>query len=333
LSGWERRQRRKTFVSHFNSESAPEVNKVLDDMDLTTPPRTPDPEDEEEDDQSWGKWTGISEEWNEEVEQQKNAKERARHVEHYERCIKKGDPSYEALEEKANNAKARLLQSSFGKARLLQSKHNWQAAKNLGACVAKASVPCPKPPPKARPCPKPTCKAPTTVYQRLTGIKPPPPCPPDSVLLNKTHLHPPPPAAGETKAGMSIDEAFECCMDQFHAQADKGPDAHRDDEYLEEELKRMKCEKLTHSLSAAERHLREAVSEVFSAGTCKLRTSAKHNLTEKKLIYRQVHVRCGTWGLRQNGYETTQLLRTKLQAAALVYMEGIVEDEEGSDMD
>ena len=321
-------------MSHFNSESAPEVNKVLDDMDLTTPPRTPDPEDEEEDDQSWGKWTGISEEWNEEVEQQKNAKERARHVEHYERCIKKGDPSYEALEEKANNAKARLLQSSFGKAaRLLQSKHNWQAAKNLGACVAKASVPCPKPPPKARPCPKATCKAPTTVYQRLTGIKPPPPCPPDSVLLNKTHLHPPPPAAGETKAGMSIDEAFECCMDQFHAQADKGPDAHRDDEYLEEELKRMKCEKLTHSLSAAERHLREAVSEVFSADTCKLLTSAKHNLNEKKLIYRQVHVRCGTWGLLQNGYETTEILRTKLQSAALVYMTGIVDDAEGSDMD
>jgi len=333
LSGWERRQRRKTFLSHFNSESAPEVNKALEDIDLTTPPRTPDPEDEEEDDQSWGNWGGTTEEWNEEVEQQKNAKERARHVEHYERCIKKGDPSYEALEEKANNAKARLLQSSFGKARLLQSKHNWQAAKNLGACVAKASVPCPKPPPKARPCPKPTCKAPTTVYQRLTGIKPPPPCPPDSVLLNKTHLHPPPPAAGETKAGMSIDEAFECCMDQFHAQADKGPDAHRDDEYLEEELKKMKCEKLTHSLSAAERHLREAVSEVFSADTCKLLTSAKHNLNEKKLIYRQVHVRCGTWGLRQNGYEPTELLRTRLQAAATVHMERIVEDEEGSDMD
>ena len=321
-------------MSHFNSESAPEVNKALEDIDLTTPPRTPDPEDEEEDDQSWGNWGGTTEEWNEEVEQQKNAKERARHVEHYERCIKKGDPSYEALEEKANNAKARLLQSSFGKARLLQSKHNnWQAAENLGACVAKASVPCPKPPPKARPCPKPTCKAPTTVYQRLTGIKPPLPCPPDSVLLNKTHLHPPPPAAGETKAGMSIDEAFECCMDQFHAQADKGPDAHRDDEYLEEELKKMKCEKLTHALSAAERHLREAVSEVFSADTCKLLTSAKHNLNEKKLIYRQVHVRCGTWGLRQNGYEPTELLRTRLQAAATVHMERIVEDEEGSDMD
>ena len=314
MSGWERRQRRKAIVDAALESYWRE----------TTPPRTPDPaEDEEEDDQSWGNWGGTAEEWNEEVEQQKKAKERARGKERYERSRKPGDPSYEALEETGNNAKARLL----------QSKHKWQAAKNLGACVPKMSVPCPKPPPKAMPCPKPTCKAPTTVYERLTGIKPPPPCPPDSVHMNKTHLHPPPPAAGETKAGMSIDEAFECCMDQFHAQADKGPDAHRDDEYLEEELKRMKCEKLTHSLSAAERHLREAVSEVFSARTCKLRTSAKHNLTEKKLIYRQVHVRCGTWGLRQNGYETTQPIRTKLQSAALVYMTGIVDDAEGSDMD
>ena len=315
MSGWERRQRRKAIV-----------DAALESVDLTTPPRTPDPaEDEEEDDQSWGNWGGTAEEWNEEVEQQKKAKERARGKERYERSRKDGEPSYEALEEIAKNAKARLL----------QSKHKWQAAKNLGACVAKMSVPCPKPPPKARPCPKPTCKAPTTVYERLTGIKPPPPCPPDSVLLNKTHLHPPPPAAGETKAGMSIDEAFECCMDQFHAQADKGPDAHRDDEYLEEELKKMKCEKLTHALSAAERHLREAVSEVKLgvASTCTLRISAKYNLNDKKLVYRQVHVRCGTWGLRQNGFEITELLRTRLQAAAYVYMERIVEDEEGSDMD
>ena len=315
LSGWQRRQRRKAMI---DSET----------VDLTTPPRTPDPaEDEEEDDQSWGPWGGTAEKRNEEVEQQNKAKERALRMERHERSRKPGEPKYEVLEEIAKNAKARLL----------QSKHKWQTEKHsaLGACVAKASVPCPKPPPKARPCPKPTCKAPTTVYERITG-KPPPPCPPDSMLLmNKTPLQPPPPTAGKTKAGLSIDEVFECCMDQFHAQADTGPDAHRDDEHLEEELKRMKCERLTYSLCAAERHLREAVSEVKLglASTCTLRTSAKYNLTEKKLVYRQVHTRCGTWGLRQNGFEITEPLRTRLKAAAFVTMERIVNDEEGSDMD
>jgi len=150
------------------------------------------------------------------------------------------------------------------------------------------------------------------------------------LLMNKTHLHPPPPAAGKTKAGMSKDEVFEC-MDQFHAQADKGPDAHRADEHLEEELKRMNCEKLTYSLCAAERQLRAAVSEVKRgvASTCTLPFAAKYKLNEKKLVYRQVHVRCGTWGMRQNGFPITELLRARLQAAAAVYMDRIVEDEEG----
>ena len=315
MSGWERRQRRKAIV-----------DAALESVDLTTPPRTPDPaEDEEEDDQSWGNWGGTTEEWNEEVEQQKKAKERARGKERYERSRKDGEPSYEALEEVAKNAKARLL----------QSKHKWQTEKNiaLGACVPKLSVPCPKPPPKAMPCPKlrPTKAPPLTIQQRLTGTKPPPPYPPPShLLMNKKHLHPPPPAADKTKAGMSKDEAFDC-MDQFHEQADKGPDAHRADEHLEEELKRMACEKLTCALFAAERQLREAASEVKRgvASTCPLPFAAQHKLDHKKMVYRQLHVRCGTWGMEQTGYPNTDLLRARLQEAANFYCNRIVEDEQG----
>ena len=83
---------------------------------MTTPPGTPDPaEDEESDDQSWGAWT-----------------DRTRRKECYERSRKNDEESSETLEEVADNAKARLL----------QSKQKWQAQNiALGACVPKLSVP------------------------------------------------------------------------------------------------------------------------------------------------------------------------------------------------
>ena len=154
--------------------------------------------------------------------------------------------------------------------------------------------------------------------------------------MKKEHLHPPPPAADKKKAGMSKAEAFDC-MDQFHDQACKGPDAHRDDEHLEEELKRMTCEKLTYALCAAERQLREAAAEVKRgvASTCPMPFAAQHKLDHKKMVYRQLHVRCGTWGMQQNGFPITDLLRARLQEAATSYCNRIVQDEDGEfdDMD